>query len=52
MPDITMCKGKDCPLKKKCYRYKTTASEFRQSYFVDEPYDKKKKKCDHFWKVK
>lgn len=37
MPDITMCKGRDCPLRESCYRYTATPSEYRQSYFVTDP---------------
>lgn len=46
MPDITMCYGKDCPLKEKCYRFTAKASIF-QYYFTDSPY--KDKNCDYFW---
>ena len=49
MPDITMCDGGDCPLKQNCYRYLATPSEFRQSYFVNLPYDKQEDTCQHFW---
>ena len=50
MPDITMCKGKDCPLKETCYRYTAEADMYYQSYFGDEPCNKKKKECDRYWK--
>jgi hypothetical protein len=50
MPDITMCKGTDCPLKKECYRFLASPSEFWQSYFLDPPY--KEGKCTEFWNVK
>lgn len=52
MPDITMCEGKKCPLREKCYRYKANSNELGQSYFMDEPYNKKKKECKYFWKEK
>jgi len=52
MPDITMCKGKDCPLKNNCYRHTVKPSVIHQSYFIEEPYDKKKKNCECFWKDK
>ena len=32
MPDITKCRGENCPLKESCYRY-TSKDSFRQSYF-------------------
>ncbi|KKN58939.1 hypothetical protein LCGC14_0547420 [marine sediment metagenome] len=32
MPDITMCTGANCPLRKSCYRYMAKPSQ-RQSYF-------------------
>ena len=40
MPDITMCKGGDCPLKEKCYRNQAPSSSFWQAYFVMIPYTK------------
>jgi hypothetical protein len=52
MPDLTMCEGNDCPLKETCYRYRATASEFRQSYFSDLPYDKEREKCDYYFPTK
>lgn len=48
MPDITMCRGGDCPLKKKCYRFLVPPTPFWQSYFSKIPYDKTKKTCEHF----
>jgi hypothetical protein len=51
MPDITMCEGKDCPLKEDCYRYTAKPNEYRQSYFVNPPYNEEKKECDHYWKT-
>lgn len=52
MPDITMCAGKDCPLKDKCYRFTAKPNPYWQSYFMKTPYDKNKKDCEHFWKIK
>ena len=46
MPDITMCEGKDCPLKDNCYRFKAKPSKYRQSYFMNEPY--KNDSCEYF----
>ena len=48
MADITMCKGKHCPLKDSCHRYTANRST-RQSYFLDVPYNTITKSCDHFW---
>ena len=39
MPDTTMCKGTNCNLKEKCYRYKATPSDW-QSYFTEPPLKK------------
>jgi hypothetical protein len=47
MPDISMCKGEDCPLKNECYRYTATPCEY-QSYFVDPPYIEDE--CEFFYK--
>jgi hypothetical protein len=38
MPDISMCKGDDCPQKEDCYRFTATPSEFRQAYLRESPY--------------
>jgi len=49
MPDITKCEDKDCPLKESCYRFTAKPSEYRQSYFVETPYNKETKECDYYW---
>lgn len=48
MPDITMCKGGDCPLKENCYRYLAEPCEY-QSYFMEAPFDNSK--CEHYWEI-
>lgn len=48
-PDITMCMGKKCPLKKTCHRYMAKNNKY-QSYFVKEP--NKGDKCEYYWKIK
>ena len=52
MADITMCDGKDCPLREKCYRFTVFANQWRQSYFMETPYNKEENKCDEYWKDK
>ena len=47
MPDISMCKGGECPLKETCYRYTAMPGE-RQSYFLIPPF-RKGGACDYFW---
>lgn len=47
MPDITMCKGEECPLKETCYRYIATPT-INQSYFVNPPFTKKGQ-CLYYW---
>lgn len=47
MADITKCKGTDCPLKEKCYRYKAKDSRYWQSYMIEVPY--KDGECEYFW---
>jgi hypothetical protein len=47
MPDITMCKGTDCPYKETCYRYTAKSCEFWQSYFIEPPI--KDGKCEMYW---
>ena len=48
MPDITMCKGINCPIKKLCYRFWVKPSQF-QWYFIEIPYDHNKHFCEHYW---
>lgn len=49
MPDISMCKNEQCPLKESCYRFKATPCEFRQTYglFNHEDGD-----CKYYWELK
>lgn len=47
MPDITMCSGKDCPFRDKCYRYTAEPDEYWQAYFSEPPI--KDGKCDYYW---
>lgn len=49
MPDISMCKGGECPLKENCYRYLATPSEYLQSYLSNPPYNEEKKECEYYW---
>lgn len=45
MPDLCMCRNKECPLNKKCYRY-TAKSDLAQSYADFKPDEKGK--CEYF----
>lgn len=47
MPDISMCSGKGCDLKEKCYRF-TAKPSMWQTYFFGTP-NTKPDECDHFW---
>lgn len=52
MPDITMCKGVDCPNKESCYRFTAEPSHY-QSYFSKPPYNElDKTKCEYYWEDK
>lgn len=46
MPDITMCKGLECPMKRKCYRF-LAKPDMLQSFFVDIPYEPKTNSCEY-----
>jgi hypothetical protein len=53
MVDITKCRGGNCPIKEKCYRF-TAKAGFRQSYFFNPPFEIIGKfdnhvKCEYFW---
>ena len=47
MADITLCKGKNCPIKEQCKRYTLPHNPLYQSYFTESPI--KDGKCDMFW---
>lgn len=47
MPDISKCKGENCPIRKQCYRHTVKDSEFMQAY-APFKYDLEKEKCDAF----
>ena len=46
MPDISMCKDYDCPLKNTCYRYVAKPSEYQ--YYAGFKY---KDGCDYYMEV-
>jgi hypothetical protein len=46
-PDITLCRGNDCPLKGKCHRYLAKPTPDWQSYFETPPHEDGK--CQHYW---
>ena len=46
MADISKCKGTDCPLKEKCYRFTAPTGE-RQSWFTETPF--KDGECEYYW---
>ena len=50
MADITMCSGKNCPLKRNCKRFTETPGE-HEYYFSILPYSFLSKKCDMFWNI-
>lgn len=49
MPDITMCDGIGCHVKRRCYRHIANPSGL-QSYFGDAPI-KEDGSCEYFWEV-
>jgi hypothetical protein len=50
MPDITKCNDDSCKKRKKCYRYWSEPSEYRQSYFMKSPRDGDE--CELYWERK
>jgi len=46
MPDISMCSGDGCKLKKKCYRSTAKPDPHRQSYFSIPPLENGK--CNYY----
>jgi hypothetical protein len=49
-PDITMCKGGDCPLRDNCHRYLAKPYRVGQSYCAIVPY--KDGECKYYWPEK
>ena len=49
MADIAKCMGKDCKVKKSCYRFTAPPSEYWQSYIMPQVKDGK---CDMYWETK
>lgn len=50
MPDISMCQGRNCSIKEKCYRHRADPNPHRQS-FASFKYDTSTESCDHFYKI-
>ena len=54
MADISMCSGEGCTMRETCYRFKATACEYAQSYFITPPLDGVDEdgntKCGYYWK--
>lgn len=50
MPDISMCKNEECPLREKCYRFLAEPDPYWQTY-ADFKYEIKDGEvhCDYFW---
>jgi hypothetical protein len=48
--DVTMCPAGDCPLRKRCYRYRGIP-EGRQAWFGAPPFDPKSGTCDAFFAI-
>jgi hypothetical protein len=48
MPDITMCRGGDCPFRVNCYRFTASPTPEHQSWFIEPPYDDERYSCDFY----
>lgn len=48
MPDISMCKGGDCPYKNTCYRFTAIPCKY-QTYFSEVPYNFDEEFCQYYW---
>lgn len=52
MVDMTMCRGKGCPMAKYCYRAIAKANPQYQSYFVTTPIKEGDINCEHYISVR
>lgn len=48
MPDISMCKGVNCPLAFNCYRFTAKANPYGQSFFAEVPWNEEESKCEYY----
>lgn len=48
MPDITMCRDKECPACRFCYRFTAKAHNYRQSFFSETPRNINSDVCEYF----
>lgn len=51
MVDIAMCKRRDCPDRKTCFRYLAMEGEM-QSYIMFNSPTISKDTCDHYWQCR
>jgi hypothetical protein len=49
VPDITMCTGRGCELRGRCYRFLAEPDEM-QSFFSNPPVNKQTGECTEFWR--
>ena len=51
MPDISMCLGRECRLREKCYRYMAVPAEHWQSYANFDEMVSSDGECDAFYEI-
>jgi len=51
MPDFSMCRGGDCPLRDTCLRHCAVPHPHWQSYFLNVLYDKETESCNYYAEV-
>ena len=49
MTDITKCRGRNCDLKDKCYRYTAPKNNFKQDYNDFDLRNNKEEICSGYW---
>ena len=49
MPDFSMCKDHECPMRSKCKRY-TSFPKPEGQWYAAFKCEKNRKKCKYFWK--
>lgn len=48
MPDITMCRDRDCPIRMDCYRFRAIPDRLTQSWFIESPRKPGAARCTYF----
>lgn len=52
MADISKCRGTDCPMKDKCWRYLAPSSKWQSYFHAESGLNQDKNECENFIEAK